>query len=96
MRVWMMNHTLVEDSRIFQVFTFELPFHRLYFFLAPEQKSISFILLSGELHLFFKYSGLFLVFIFSVALGFYSFIQPSLPKPELCIQVKAQEGQVSI
>ena len=82
--------------RIFQVFTFELPFHRLYFFLAPEQKSISFILLFGELHLFFKYSGLFLVFIFSVSLGFYSVIQQSLSKPELCIQVKAQEGQVSI
>ena len=74
------------------MFTFELPLHRLCFFLAPEQKSISFILLFGELHLFFKYSGLFLIFIFSVALGFYSLIQQSLPKPELCLQIKAQEG----
>ena len=82
--------------RIFQVFTFELPFHRLYFFLAPEQKSISFILLLGELHLFFKYNGLFLFFFFSVALGFYSVIQQSFPKRELFIQVKAQERKVSI
>lgn len=47
--------------RIFPVFTFELPFHRLYFPSSRAEKYFIPLLL-GDLHLFFKYNGLFLSF----------------------------------
>lgn len=88
-----MNHTLVEDSEFFQCSHLNLPFHRLYFFLAPEQKSISFILLLGTYTSSSSTRAFFFSFFFSVALGFHSVIQQSFPKHELFIQVKAQKDK---